>query len=166
MKPLLKIITSTLIVVTISFFNTRNIESPENLLNLDHIDVENILKNQKFECRPSSDFVFDVQTNILKKIRGGTNINAKIFIVDRITERKILVAQEHILVKNFKDAIGITDYRNVESNLKITELSNGDKIVRKYNNTLHSFKELLKYDFIYNTYILSTNKLLQLKRSI
>ncbi|WP_397444908.1 hypothetical protein [Polaribacter sp. R77954] len=168
MKPLLKITAIAVVVIIVFAFNTKKNESFETNSNLNRIDLENVLAKQKFECRPSADFVFNVETIILKKIRGANNIHAKIFIVDKTTGRKSLLAQENILVKNFRDAIGIKDHssNNYKLNLKVTELANGDKLLGKPNEAPYTFEKLIQYDLIYNKYIHSTNKLLQLKRAI
>ncbi len=167
MKPLIKNIAIAVIVICASSFNKKATKSLELDLNLKNINIDEVLAMHQFECRPSSDFIFDVETTLIKKIRGANNINAKIFIVDRTTGRKNLLAQENIQVKNFSDAIVIKDYSNDKLYEKVTKLVNGDKIVgNQQHDNLYRFQELVQYDFIYNKYIRSTNKLLQLKRSI
>ncbi|WP_439130798.1 hypothetical protein [Polaribacter sp.] len=166
MKPLLKSIALAVIVICALSFNKKETKPLESALNLKSINIDKVLSMHQFECRPSSDFNFDVETSIIKKIRGGSNIKTKVFIVDKTTGRKKLLAQENIQVKNFKDAIAIKDHGNNEHYVKNFKLVNGDKIVGSQNDNPYNFQELIQYDFIYNKYIRATNKLLHLKRSI
>lgn len=110
--------------------------------------------------------MFYVETSLVKKIRGANNINAKVFILDKSTGRKNLLAQENIQVKKFEGAIELEDQSR--NNLFISSyiLENRDKIIGGSEKSLFAFNELVKYEFIYNGYINSTNKLLKLKRSI
>lgn len=166
MKPLKKITALAVILICVFSFVKKENEKSKTKLKLRTINIENVLDKQHFECRPSSDYVFQVETSIVKKIRGANNINAKIFIIDKATGKKDLLAQENIQVQKFEDAIAITDHSLENLDLKITQLANGDKIIGGSEKGKYTFKELVNYDAIYNKYIHSTNKLLRLKRSI
>jgi hypothetical protein len=166
MKPLKKIAALAVILICVFSFIKKENKKTEIASKLKTINVENVLNKEHFECRPSSDYVFQIETNIVKKIRGANNINAKIFIIEKASGKKQLLAQEYIQVKKFEDAIDIKDHSLEDHDLKITELVNGDKIIGENNEGQYSFKELVKYEVIYNKYIHSTNKLLRLKRTI
>ena len=53
----LKIIT-VLSLLLITFFSFVKVEKEPLKLNLDNIDIIEILSKQKYECRPSSNFMF------------------------------------------------------------------------------------------------------------
>lgn len=164
MKPLKKF--AAIAVILIGIFSFSKNEKPKEIaLNLEGINVVKMLTEQHFECRPTSDFMFYVETNLVKKIRGANNINAKVFILDKSTGQKNLLAQENIQIKKYKDAIALDGF-NSDQNLKVSILENGDKIIGGSESSLYAFSELVKYEEIYNSYINSTNKLLRLKRSI
>lgn len=164
MKPLKKIAALAVVLVGLLSFSAKETKSL-SALNLDEINVLEMLSKQQFECRPSSDFVFYVETNLVKKVRGANNINAKVYILDKISGKKNLLAQEDIQVKKYEDAISLKDY-NSNNTFKSFTLENGDEIIGSSQKTPYAFDELLKYEAIYNGYINSTNKLLRLKRSI
>ena len=46
------------------------------------------------------------------------------------------------------------------------ELNNGDKLIGSNSLTPFSFNELIKYDVVYNSYLRSTNKLLNNNRTL
>lgn len=163
MKPLKQIAAFAVVLLLAFSFANKHESSLKIPLNLSNINIENVLKHQQFDCRPSSEFVFEVETNITKRIRGANNINAKIFIIERATGKKNLLAQENLQVKNFEDAIALD---NFNSNIKTSKLFNGDSVIGGSENAPYAFNELIKYDAIYNSYINSTNKLLRLKRTI
>ena len=166
MKPLKKIAALAVVLICVLSFIKKEKQPTTSTFNLESINIEDVLAKHQFECRPSSDFVFYVETDIVKKIRGANNINAKVFILDKATGRKNLLAQENLQVKKYDDAIAIKDHSFSNDNQKNTVLVNGDKIIGGSGDAPYSFNELVKYDAIYNSYIHSTNKLLRLKRSI
>lgn len=161
MKPLKKFMALAVILIGIFSFSKKEKKSLETALNLESINVVEMLSKQQFECRPSSDFMFYVETSLVKKVRGANNINAKVFILDKATGQKSLLAQENIQVKKFEDSIEIKDHIFEDS-----ILDNGDKIIGGSEKSPYVFNDLVKYESIYNGYINSTNKLLRLKRSI
>lgn len=165
MKPLKKFMALAVLLIGIFSFNKKENKSVETALNLDGINVVEMLSKQHFECRPTSDFMFYVETSLVKKIRGANNINAKVFILDKITGKKNLLAQENIQVKKYEDSIEIEDFDS-ENAFKSLILENGDKIIGSSEKAPFAFDELVKYESIYNGYINATNKLLKLKRSI
>ena len=79
MSFLKKITALVVFSITIFSFVKKESNSPEIKLNLEEINVITILSKQKYECRPSSKFMFYVETNLLKKSRGSNTINAKYF---------------------------------------------------------------------------------------
>ena len=164
MKPLKKFAALAVLLIGIFSFNKKESNLLEPALNLETINIEKVLTKQQFECRPSSDFIFYVETNLVKKIRGANNINAKVFIMNRATGRKNLLAEDNIQIKKFKDAVFLEEHEN--NNMKKVFLENGDKIIGNFDKTPYAFNELVKYEAIYNSYINATNKLLNLKRSI
>lgn len=165
MKPLKKITALAVILIGIFSFSKKENTTVKTALNLENINVVEVLSKQQFECRASSDFIFYVETDLVKKIRGASHINAKVFILDKVSGSKNLLAQENIQVNKFEDSIEIKDHNSEDAFIR-SVLKNGDKIIGDSNNTPFAFNELLKFESIYNGYINSTNKLLRLKRSI
>lgn len=165
MKPLRKFTALAVILIGIFSFNKKENKTVETALNLESINVVELLSKQHFECRPTSDFMFYVETDLVKKVRGANNINAKVFILDKVTGQKSLLAQENIQVKKFEGSIELEDISK-EKLFKSSNLVNGDKIIGGSEKAPYAFEELVKYESIYNGYINATNKLLRLKRSI
>lgn len=165
MKPLRKFTALAVILIGIFSFSKKESTSLKTALNLENINVVEVLSKQQFECRPSSDFIFYVETSLIKKIRGANHINAKVFILDKISGSKSLLAQENVQVNKFEDSIAIKDH-NAESDFLSSVLQNGDMTIGGSEKAPYAFNDLLKYESIYNSYINSTNKLLRLKRSI
>jgi hypothetical protein len=163
MKSLKKIAALAVIIISLfSFGSKKEIKSLD--LNLDKINVVEMLSQQQFECRPSSDFMFYVETSLIKKIRGANNINAKVYILDKSSGKMNLLAQENIQVNKFEGAIAIES--NNKNNFESIVLENGDKIIGGSEKAPYAFNELIKNEAIYNSYINATNKLLKLKRTI
>ena len=79
MNPLKKITVLFVLLLTLFSFVKKEINSADIKSNLEEINVINILSKQKYECRPSSKYMFYVEANLVKKVRGANNINAKIF---------------------------------------------------------------------------------------
>ncbi|MDD7915566.1 hypothetical protein [Polaribacter ponticola] len=77
-------------------------------------------------------------------------------MLNRKTNQKILLATEKVEISD-------TDFSTSSS---LMFLKNGDQIVGKSFKNLYSFQELIQFEVIYNSYIRSTNKLLDLKRSL
>lgn len=164
MKPLKKVAALAVLLVCMLSISKKVKDTTNESLNLDKINVVEVLAQQDVES--TSKFSFQVKTNLIKKIRGASKINAKVFIVDNATGKKNLVSQENIQVKKFEDAIAIKDFSPDSNETKNIVLSNGDKIIGGINESPYAFEELVKNETIYNSYVNSTNKLLQLKRSI
>ena len=165
MKSLKKIAALAVVLIGIFAFSTKTAPLPKSSLNLEAINVVDMLSKQQFECRPSSDVMFYVETNIVKKIRGANNINAKVYLVDRASGNKSLLAVENLQINKFEGAIAI-GHHDVIDGFAPTKIANGDKIIGSLEKAPYSFKELIKYEAIYNAYINATNKLLDLKRTI
>lgn len=147
------------IVLLIGLFAFK--EADNNSILSKSIEKETILKTlsaQEFGCRPSSEFNFYVETTVLKKYRGYAKIEAKIFVLDKLSNQKQMLASEDIIVANHKESI--LNYDKITKNLATTELENGHIIIHTKNSTAFSLKDLLNYELIYNRYIIATNNLL------
>lgn len=151
MNPQTKIIVLLVLSVTIFSFNKK--ETPL-VSNTENLNVIELLSSQKNECRPTSKYSFYVKSE-LSNDRTPT-INAKIYMLDRKTQATSLLADEKIKISE-----------NETSSSEASKfLKNGDLIVGNISKDLYSFKELIKFETIYSSYIKSTNKLLDLKRSL
>lgn len=165
MKYIKNIIITALVLVSFIGFSVVNPKSSNAAINLKSINVVDALTTQEQGGRPSSEVFFKVDTEIVKKYRGFSEINAKIYVVDRKSGAMDLLANENILVQYYKDAI--INYQAVTLENGLDQLKNGDRIIR--NNTMntaygYSFKELMQYKTIYSNYIQSSNSLLKIKR--
>ncbi|WP_405563971.1 hypothetical protein [Polaribacter sp. Asnod6-C07] len=165
MKPLKKVAALAVVLIGILSFNTIENSPVKPALDLNELDIAKILEKQQSECRPDCDFMFNVETQLIKKIRGGNNINAKVYITEKSTGRTSLLSQENIQIKKYKDAIAIEGLVSGD-NFKNTILENGDKVISNSGDQQYAFDELIKNEAIYNSYINATNELLRLKRSI
>jgi len=165
MKPLKKFTAVAVLLIGILAFSKNKSTKTDLSLNLDEINVEEILSKQEKEGRTPANFSFYVETDLVKKIRGASNINAKVYILDKSTGKKSLLAEENIQIKKYQDAIALGGF-DINQNLKSTILENGDKIIGSSEKTPFAFDKLVKYETIYNDYIDASNKLLRLKRSI
>ena len=151
MNPQTKIIVLLVLSVTIFSFNKK--ETPL-VSNTENLNVIELLSSQKNECRPTSKYSFYVKSE-LSNDRTPT-VNAKIYMLDRKTQATTLLADEKIKISE-----------NETSSSEASQfLKNGDLIVGNISKDLYSFKELIKFETIYSSYIKSTNKLLDLKRSL
>ena len=153
------------ILVGIFSFSKREAETVKSSLNLEGINVREMLSKQQFECRPTSDFMFYVEANLVEKVRGANNINAKVYLLNKVSGQKKLLASENVQINKFKGAIAIQSHKT-DKEFKTFVLDNGDKIIGGSVKTTFSFDELIQYEAIYNSYIKSTNKLLKLERTI
>jgi hypothetical protein len=165
MKPLKKVAALAVVLVGIFAFSKANLSSTKPSLNLDTINVIETLSKQQFECRPTSDFMFYVETDLVKKIRGANNVNARVYILDKVSGRKALLADENIQIKKFEGAIELKDH-SAEGSFKNEIIQNGDVLIGSSEKAPFTFDELIQFESIYNSYLNSTNKLLRLKRSI
>ncbi|APZ45678.1 hypothetical protein BW723_04910 [Polaribacter reichenbachii] len=165
MKPLKKVAALAVVLIGILSFSIKETNKVKPSLNLDEINIDELLSSKQFECRPDCDFTFNVETELIKKVRGGNNINAKVYITEKSTGKTSLLSQENIQIKKYKDAIAIEGLVSGD-NFKNTILENGDKIIGSSNDQQYAFEELIKNETIYNSYINATNELLRLKRSI
>lgn len=154
MNPLKKI--TFLVVLSTAFyaFNTKEKNETPLVLNTENLNVIELLSSQKNECRPTSKYSFYVESE-LSNDRTPT-INAKIYMLDRKTQAISLLADEKIKVSENETSSSDTS----------KFLKNGDLIIGNASKDLYSFKELIKFETIYSSYIKSTNKLLDLKRSL
>lgn len=163
MKSLKKIMATAVLIVGIFSFSTKDKIKPESHLNLEEIDIFEMLSKQQFECRPSSEFMFYVETNLVKRMRGANQINAKVYFFDKLSREKRLLANEIVQVNTFKGTIVNHTSENV---FKPIRLKNGDTIIGTATKTPYSFRELMQFESIYNSYTNATNKLLAIKRTI
>ena len=158
MNFLKKITVLVVFSITIFSFVPKESNFAEIKLNLEDINVIKILSSQKYECRPSSEFMFYVETDLVKKNRGANTINASIFVLDRATGYSSLLAKENILVPLYKDAISL-EYMPLVSDCEKSVLNNGDKIIGSSKNTPYCFNELIEFEVIYRSYLKAKNKL-------
>ena len=163
MKPLKNI--AFIAVLLIGIFSFSKSEKPKTTLNIDDINVLEILSKQDLTCRPNADFLFYVESSLVKKSRGFNTANARVYMVDRSTGQYNLLASENAAVPFHKDMIAL-DYETTTRECEMTSLENGDKIVGNASSGNYCFSELMKNEIVYNSYINSTNKLLHLNRSI
>lgn len=123
------------------------------------IDVIDVLVKQKYECRPNAEFMFYVETEIVKKMRGANIINASIYVLNRTTSKSTLLASENIFCVNYKDAVFLEQNVFKKDNESFV-LGNGDRAIRSYKNTPYCFNQLIKFHTIFNSYTQSRNNLL------
>ncbi|APZ46717.1 hypothetical protein BW723_10660 [Polaribacter reichenbachii] len=156
---------TVLIIAVIGFFTyskAGNDNTPKSKVILEEVNVVELLSKQEQGCRPSSEVMFYVDTEIVKKHRGFSEINAKIYVLDRITGKTNLLTSENILLAYYQDSVLGNALNTCDSSLN--ELKNGDKLIGDNIVSTYSFSELMKYETIYDSYIRSTNKLLNIKR--
>jgi hypothetical protein len=102
---------------------------------------------------------------LVKKSREFNTVNARVYMMDRETGQYNLVASENVAVPFHKDMIAL-DYEIPTRDCEFTTPENGDKIVGNSHSGDNCFRELIKNETVYNSYINSTNKLLHLDRSL
>ncbi|MFY9242302.1 MAG: hypothetical protein WAO74_04675 [Polaribacter sp.] len=167
MKPLKKAVALLMLLIGIFSFNKAENTTTETNLNLEEINVIALLSEQGYECRPTSDFMFYVETSLIKKERGSNSIDAKVFVLNRKSGQRSLLSNEIIQVPNFEGTTMIFEGEVTVSDCgKDLQMLTGDKVMVSAVNMPYCFNDLIKYESIYNSYIKSTNKLLDLKRSI
>lgn len=159
MKPLKKVLALAVLSVSIFAFTTNENTTETNNLDLTNIDVLEILSKQSLECRPSNEYQFYVETDVNEQLRGATSVNTKIFITEKKSGKTGLLTSETVVVPKFEGTLLL------EENTTNTELKNGDQIVKK-SSSKYSLKELSEFETIYNSYIKSTNDLLEINRAI
>lgn len=152
MKSLKRII--ILLVLSVSAFSFIKKEKKDIILEFDKKDLNviEILKKQQFECRPSTDYLFHIETDVVKKVRGASTVDAKVFITQKSSGKVSLLASEKVQVLKF-------DNENSSHNLEENVLRNGDKIIGNSTKGNYSFKELISFEPIYNSYVSATNRL-------
>lgn len=133
-------------------------------LKLDNINVIQTLASQELECRPSSKLFFYVETNLVKKSRGSSTINASIYVLDKVSGLSNLLANDTIVVPFHKETV--LDVKTLSNHGETTVLANGDTVIGSKSNAPYGFKDLIKYEKIYNSYNNATNKLLHLERTL
>ena len=165
MKSLKRVAGISLILIgLLSFSKAENKNLKENL-NLEKINVEQSLFDLESSCRPSSELLFYVETEIVKKSRGFNTVNASVYVLDKVSGASNLLANENLIISNYKDAV--LDYGSELFDFNDMVLTNGDKIVgNNLINTPYRFNELIKYEAVYNSYLKSTNKLLKINRAL
>lgn len=154
MKRLKKVLLFFVLIIGVFSFTTP--ERDSNKLNLDSIDVNELLSMEASRCRPSSEFMFYVDTETLKKSRGYSTIKADIFIYERATGKFNLLSNNSIIVPNHKEAI--LDYEIRMHHFDKT-LENGDKVLDNKTVSTYNFNELIEHKTIYHSYLISRSKL-------
>lgn len=157
MKPLKQLTALFVLIIGIFAFTTKKNTFEKPLLNLDEVNVLEVLSKQQLNCRPSSDFIFLVETELQEKLRGANKIEAKVFIEEIKTGKTNLVSRETIVVPKYEGAI------QLDGDTSNKMLLNGDRVVS--STTKYSLKELMTFETIHNGYLKATNKLLNLERS-
>ncbi|PQJ79946.1 hypothetical protein [Polaribacter porphyrae] len=164
MKPLKNFTALAVILIGIFSFSKVENKKTNTTLDLSKVNVTESLSKLQFDSR-SSDYLFYVDTDIIKKIRGASTINAKVYIVEKASGKKNLLASENLQVLNYSGAVSVYEHDNID-NYKSIVLSNGDEFLKTNTKAPFSLSNLLKYESIYRSYISSTNDLLDLERSI
>jgi len=162
MKSIKKIAVLLIIVIGIFSFAKLEGKTVKSKVNLEEVNVVALLSKQELGCRPSNEVMFYVDTEIVKKHRGFSEISAKVYIVDRVSGAKNVLSNGHILLPYHKETL-IGDHEEV-TNAQWTALKNGDKILASSKPSTYDFKELIKYQVVYDSYIRATNKLLKINR--
>lgn len=163
MKLAKKII--TLSIALLAVFSFAKFKKNKNLtsnVNLEKVDVIALLSQLESGCRPPNKVMFYVDTEIIKKHRGFSEISARIYITDRISGASNELSSTHILLPYYKDAVIVNHEKITNGNL-IT-IQNGDKIIVDGKKAAYSFNELISFKTIYNSYLRSSNKLLHFKK--
>jgi hypothetical protein len=150
-----------LLLVTLSSF--VKLDNKALKLNLEKMNVLEILYKENHGCRPSSKFMFYVETKMVKKARGANTINAKIYVLDRFNGFSNLLASENILVPSYEGDVFL-EYETLETSCGNTTLDNGDKIIGTTKKVPYCFNDLVKFESIYSSYLKSKNKLLKFKK--
>jgi hypothetical protein len=164
MKTIKKLSALLILLIGIFSFTSFEINTPISNLNLDDVNIIQVLSEQEYECRPSSEIMFFVESSLVKKSRGSSTINTSVYILDRVSGESKLLANENILIPTFKDAILHSD--TVVSNCEKIELMNGDKTLGSNSIAPYCFNDLIKYKTIFKSYVRSSNKLLNINRTL
>lgn len=149
-----------LLIVSLSSF--VKLDKNTSKFNLEKMNVLKLLSKQNYECRPSSKFMFYVETKMVKKERGANTINAKIYVLDKVSGLSTVLASENILAHSYKGDISL-QYKTVKNYCGKVTLNNGDKIIGSTEKASYCFNELVKFESIYTSYLRSKNNLLKLK---
>jgi hypothetical protein len=157
MKFIKKIVFITLVLVTILSFT--KVEKDVEALSLNDIDAMSILSRQELGARPSSKFTFYVDTDLVKKARGYSLLKSSIYIYERTTGKYNLLATKQIISPIHKETF--LDYEIAKYNSNTKLLKNGDKILSDKEKSQYSFNELIDFRVIYNSYLVSKNKLIK-----
>ena len=158
MKPLKKLAALLVLLLGIFAFTSKTNTTENSNLDLNTIDVLNVLLEQNTSCRPNSNYSFFVETELVEKVRGASTIEVKVFIIEKFTGSIAKISDEIIMVPNFKGT------QLLENSLSTKKMDNGDEIIETKSD--FSLKSLQKFETINNSYIKSTNNLLNLNRSI
>ncbi len=147
-----------MLLLGIFAFTSKTNTAENSNLDLNTIDVLNVLLEQNTSCRLNSNYSFFVETELVEKVRGASTIEAKVFILEKSTGSIAKISDEIIMVPNFKGT------QLLENSLSTKKMDNGDEIIETKSD--FSLKSLQKFETINNSYIKSTNNLLNLNRSI
>ena len=162
MKFIKKISAISLMLVGLLLFS--NFKSNEPKKSERNTNLIASILNSKTSCRPTSNMMLYVKTSLVKKSRGFKTINASVYLLDKVSGISTLLANENVIVVNYKDSV--LEYDLISTNDDKSVLKSGDIILSSDYSNKYSFNELLKYEVVYNSYINSTNKLLKIKRAI
>lgn len=152
------------LIILVGIFSFTSINKDTSKINFNNIDIIKVLSKEEFQCRPSSEFMFYVESSLLKKQRGFNIVKAEVFILNRSSGDKAVLASEEVIIPNSSETI--LQFENSISIPSEYLSKNGDFSIKNNSNTPFSLRELIVYNSIYSSYINSTNKLLKLERSL
>lgn len=164
MKNLKKIAVLALLLIGFFAFSKAENTTSKSSLNIEAINIVKVLSSQELECRPTSNFLFYVETTLVKKSRGFSTINATIFVLDRVSGQYNSIANENIVVPFHNESV--LQFDTVKSNCDKTTLANGDKIIGSNLPAAYCFSDLIQYDVVLNSYNNAINKLLHINRTL
>jgi hypothetical protein len=103
--------------------------------------------------------MFFVETEKLKKYRGYSIIKSNIFLFERATGKSTLLISQKMLLPKHKDIV-LGFKENIDS-FYLRKLENGDSVFLNDVSINSKFNNLMSYKSVYNSYILSKNKLIK-----
>lgn len=146
-------ILSMLCIVILALFSFSKLEKNPAKFDLEDIDIIDLLTEQKYECRPSESYMFWVDSKVFKETKEANSVNVKIYICDRNSSEKELLAEENIKLEH---------YHNLKTMSTASReiLASASKKSNIYNihKTPYGFYELMKFESIHRSYLISKLK--------
>lgn len=147
-----------ILILIIGIFSFKNPESNSKIVSLNEIAVKEILSKESAGNRPSTEFMFYVETEVVQKNRGYSIIDASIYIFERSSGKFKILANNNVVVPYHKEAVLEYEVRIVDYD---KTLENGDKIIINEGNSTYNFSDLMENHNIYRSYVDARNKLLK-----